>query len=859
MNSSTFYEELASEITRNPDFVNDYRNLQSIGGPSKHLNGDFDQCRRLLESASILACSAEEDHRIIALEIAGAVIENEQANDVLKAASELVFLRLGNFPTLRLSISRYGDFLDIMNGGRMRKVPITLNMEIVGKKITNQISIADKQLFLIDFQIDVLNLLREGKSISISAPTSTGKSFVLTTYAIDALMKKDRFTIVYIVPTRALITQVQREFRKALREFSVEDTMVFSTSWEVVGEGRRPYSKAIMILTQERLQAIEGKTDQLEVDLLIVDEAQKIEEGARGILLEESVQQLIDWNPDAQVVFISPFTENPEKLGSVFYCGEVDVVKTTISPVSQRVLHVDIDRKDVDISLLSQALGKRLHIGRIRTEKSIPTTMYERRAWVATNVVESGSTMVYCNGPSDCRKTANAISKMSTSTDIHVNVKDVVRYLERHIHKDYFLIDYLRKGVGYHYGDMPGSVRLSVESLFANRQIDRICCTSTLLVGVNFPAKNIVIYKPRMGKLPMEELSFLNLAGRAGRLMKDFCGNIYCIDVEDWKGHKPGLEKVSHRISSSMEDVIKKKKDLIIQHLREYEREKKTEHDDVEAAVTRFIINEVHKGNKEFVGQLLERDADIMEKDLDEIVDIVQQIEKTLVIPGEIILEHRSIDPRLQNNLYEAVTSMESPPIPLHPMDSGFYDSLEGILELTNRCLCRGQNPRFLRRIALLAMRWAREETLGEIISHNIGYLERKSEASLTREEVNREIENTIRNINSDISYRFCRDISCYTSILKALLKTRNLDIEIDEKIGYYIEIGAHKPTTLTLLNNGIPRTPAILISRGIPPDIQEFEQCSEHVKGYYSKFKSEIPSILLNEFFEVGNSSISS
>ena len=57
-----------------------------------------------------------------------------------------------------------------------------------------------------------------------------------------------------------------------------------------------------------------------------------------------------------------------------------------------------------------------------------------------------------------------------------------------------------------------------------------------LLQGVNLPAKNIFMCYPKKGiTTPMEATDFWNLAGRAGRLRREFHGNIFLIDYERWR------------------------------------------------------------------------------------------------------------------------------------------------------------------------------------------------------------------------------------------------------------------------------------------------------------------------------------
>lgn len=847
MISNNFYESLSDEILSNEQFIQEYKQILSLEFKDSSPKLELGAIKRLIESAAIMACSNKDDHKKIAYRIASFFVENEETKSKIGPATELVFLRLGNFPAVQMSIESYGldDFFNIWNGEIIRKLPPSLAYEIAVKTISNHIQIGQTPEYLTDFQADVLHLLRDGKDVSLSAPTSAGKSFLLKRYIVERLKNSDRFTVVYIVPTRALISQIQNEFRKALTKYEVHGTEILTSSWQVVGEGKVSFSKAIIIVTQERLHNIEGNSlEPFSTNLLIVDEAQKIEEGSRGIILEESIQQLLEWNPKAQVVFISPFTENPEKLDSIFERKERIVpLRTSTSPVGQNLIRVDIDKKKVEISLTSPELKTRVPVRTFNVEMKIPDT-YKKKAWVATEIVETGSTMVYCNGPDDCRKTANIIAENLKTIELLPGIQEAIRFLKKEIHPEYFLIDYLQRGVGYHYGNMPSSVRKIVENLFSIKQIDTICCTSTLMEGVNFPAKNIVIYKPKTGSdTPMEELSFLNLAGRAGRLLKDFYGNIYCVDIDSWEGYKPEFQTGSHRIRSSMEDVVTQKKEKIISHLQSYFRLNEKDKD-VGAAVTRFIVNEIRRGNKEFVGQLLKRDTSITQQDLDQIIDHVKEIVKNTKLPGNIILKNRLIDPRLQNTLYLTLKDMSRPPIPLHPNASGFYESFNEILKIINKSFYMGKGDRSTY-LSFLAMSWVSENTLGEIISRRIKH---NLSNNPTKREINKEIEDCIKDINGSLQFEMTRDLSCYIEVLKQVFDERKRTYNLVENLPYFLELGAYKPTTITLLNNGISRTPAIIASRILPPNIQDLNECKKHIKENAERLKEELPHILFEE-----------
>src|SRR5690606_6658075 len=51
---------------------------------------------------------------------------------------------------------------------------------------------------------------------------------------------------------------------------------------------------------------------------------------------------------------------------------------------------------------------------------------------------------------------------------------------------------------------------------------------------VNLPVRHIIVENPRRGPKTMSRADFLNLAGRAGRLLKEFHGNIWCLRPGEW-------------------------------------------------------------------------------------------------------------------------------------------------------------------------------------------------------------------------------------------------------------------------------------------------------------------------------------
>ena len=85
------------------------------------------------------------------------------------------------------------------------------------------------------------------------------------------------------------------------------------------------------------------------------------------------------------------------------------------------------------------------------------------------------------------------------------------------------LANWLKYGIGVHYGDLPEVLRKSVEADFRGRGLRVLIATNTLAQGVNSPVKTVIIHSCRRfmdDSHPSERIparDYWNIAGRAGR------------------------------------------------------------------------------------------------------------------------------------------------------------------------------------------------------------------------------------------------------------------------------------------------------------------------------------------------------
>jgi len=296
---------LSDKIYENPLFQNDYnqlvKNELSTNETTRLLP---DQVKRLAESAAILSMSDNRLHQKLAFKIAIFLL-NKYKNEykILPYFTELILTRLGDLPTISFMTSAEKGELDYfsyfptnpnsVNDEQIQNSLLTFP-EVYAKKIFNQFEINEKTLTLTNFQAKVLRGLLDGESLSFSAPTSAGKSFIVHNYIITRILNSTNFTAIYLVPTKALITEVHKNIESLLNKYNIntEDVVIVNSAERLNTDQYQNITKKVLIVTQERLQYVLSHDVELLIDLLIIDEAQKLKEYERGVILEDVIDEL---------------------------------------------------------------------------------------------------------------------------------------------------------------------------------------------------------------------------------------------------------------------------------------------------------------------------------------------------------------------------------------------------------------------------------------------------------------------------------------------------------------------------------------------------------------------------------------
>ncbi|WP_323018154.1 hypothetical protein [Castellaniella sp.] len=137
--------------------------------------------------------------------------------------------------------------------------------------------------------------------------------------------------------------------------------------------------------------------------------------------------------------------------------------------------------------------------------------------------------------------------------------------LEEIFDSRYRLISCLRKGVMYHHGSIPDTIRLYLENLFSkSRKLRYIVCNSTLLEGVNLPIERLFIFDYTKGTSNLTSSQFKNLVGRVNRFSEVFSSevgsalkklesSIYLIGVDNFTNKRANLQKFYKKVAHVMQ------------------------------------------------------------------------------------------------------------------------------------------------------------------------------------------------------------------------------------------------------------------------------------------------------------------
>jgi helicase len=187
----------------------------------------------------------------------------------------------------------------------------------------------------------------------IVAPTATGKSYIGRAILSSAVAKKEPGVHVYLVPYRALASEIYDSFCRELSEANVEARVRVAT-----GDSTDPFHPEdtdILIATYERFAAL-LRSPNLNIGRVVVDEIHLIADPTRGVVVEGLLARMRYHKKPRSLCALSAVVANPQDLGNwlgipviiggpedrsvgiEFYCEAVDDVDIRLEEVLSPIL-----------------------------------------------------------------------------------------------------------------------------------------------------------------------------------------------------------------------------------------------------------------------------------------------------------------------------------------------------------------------------------------------------------------------------------------------------------------------------------------------------------------------------------------
>lgn len=348
-------------------------------------------------------------------------------------------------------------------------------------------------------QADAYNSIKKYTNFSFSAPTSAGKS-----YLFQELIKETKGDIIIILPSRALLSEYLIKVKKLVSN----ETLVLQFI-EIVNTKRT--KNRIYIITPERGEEIFKNVDKLNLELILLDEAQISEEGIRGMKFDSLVRRIDKKLNNIKKVFTHPFVLNPDaqfkkhnitnNIDSETYnqktVGKIYVEHSEenfkyFSPFDDKIKGLNIEGNIVKDVILNNGTAL-IYISKSKIYDGSFLELFSDYIELCPEITDESS-LHYINKLEEFLGTKNDRDKNS------------------------ILIFLMKRGIVIHHGSIPLNARLIIEE-FVNGHHAKICfSTSTLIQGINMPFDIVWINNfSFIGNEDQKTLNLKNLIGRAGR------------------------------------------------------------------------------------------------------------------------------------------------------------------------------------------------------------------------------------------------------------------------------------------------------------------------------------------------------
>ncbi|MFH1062126.1 MAG: DEAD/DEAH box helicase [Candidatus Omnitrophota bacterium] len=362
------------------------------------------------------------------------------------------------------------------------------------------------------------NGLLDKQNIVLAMPTASGKTLMAELVMLKTILSK-KGNCLYIVPLRALASEKYEEFTRKYTDLGLKIG---------IATGDFDYASAaltdndILIATAEKVDSLLRQIPDLlcaKLGCVVIDEIHYIGDAHRGPTLETVITRLQSTNPKLKIVGLSATIANAQDIA--------DWLKAKL--VSSLWRPVDLKEGVYCQGIVKFADGTSKTI-------SLEQTDDEMAAMAIDCVKDKGQALVFVSTRRSAQAEARRISKQMRSVltnEERLSLNELAKQADKlspeitSLGKQ--LCDCLKDGVVFHHAGLNPGHRKLIEDNFKKNIIKVICATPTLAVGVNLPARRVIIrglyrYVSGAGMKPVSVMEYKQMSGRAGRPQYDDFG-----------------------------------------------------------------------------------------------------------------------------------------------------------------------------------------------------------------------------------------------------------------------------------------------------------------------------------------------
>ncbi len=386
-----------------------------------------------------------------------------------------------------------------------------------------------------DFQKEACEVIDNGESVVVCAPTGAGKT-VIAQHAINNALKEG-VRIFYTTPLKALSNQ---KFYDFCEQYGQDNVGLLT------GDTSINRNAQIVIMTTEVFRNMLYGTnfgavaDNLKnVKYVVLDEVHYMNDEQRGTVWEESI---IYCPTNIQIIALSATVANCQELTDWINTvhSKTKLVNTDFRPVPLRFYYFDSSQPFKLLPLLTPSgqLNNKIRPEKPQWSKGRDKRKKSYVRQVISNLAQQNMlpAIYFTFSRQKCDE------QMEKCSGLELNTKEeqqkIKQFIEDFIAENPHLygnknIDYLVQGVASHHAGLLPAWKNLVEKLFQQGLIKVVFATETLAAGINMPARSTVISsvskRTDSGHRMLTANEFLQMSGRAGRRGMDEVGYVTVI------------------------------------------------------------------------------------------------------------------------------------------------------------------------------------------------------------------------------------------------------------------------------------------------------------------------------------------